>query len=88
MGNPQRQLAQGSGSTQTLSGKLVHMHRMDLGPLHMGDDHVAWSVCGWRWQWDLGSICAAWAGLLEPTPCGVMLCLVLMQGEGLGPASP
>lgn len=62
---PTETINQANGSSQTLGGQLGGLQGANLGPLHVDDSGVTWSVCGaprsgsrtcpWHRSWLLGT---------------------------------
>lgn len=71
---PQRQLTLDHGSTQSLDQQWS-LHGTDVGPLHVCDSCVTWSVRLLALRF--------W----EPVTCTGLPCPTLMQGEELIPTS-
>lgn len=77
-GNPQRELTQACGSSQTLDQELGSPHGTDLGPLHVGDTCVAWSI----YEAPSSGIWTFWS----PLPIVGCLARPWCSGEELSPA--
>ena len=83
-GNPQKQLAWVCGRTWIIDQHLASLHGTYVGPLHVWDSSVTWSVCGapsLSWLGSTYTYKAIYMGM-ESISHARLTCRTLMQGSG------
>lgn len=78
--NPSRQLTWACGPSQVLERPQTFLHGTALGPLHEGDNFMAWSFMG-TLVVEPEPVADAWVGSSETITYERMSCLALMHGK-------